>query len=160
MPPTLRKCCLLSCGSLQTLIRARLRVSPRIERRLMPRTCFPHCGLMRCRSSGRFNAPMQHLFINIIHITPWAACGGAVGGAERTLRSGGGLYLYGPYQINGRRTTICNQEFDAWLRTHNAEWGVRDIAEVTKLAQRHRFSLAETVSMPANNLSVIFERDA
>jgi hypothetical protein len=29
------------CGSLQTLIRARLRVSPRIERRLMPRTCFP-----------------------------------------------------------------------------------------------------------------------
>ena len=40
----------------------------------------------------------------------------------------------------------------------NAQWGVRDIAEVTDLAHRHGFSLAETVPMPANNLSVIFER--
>ena len=46
-------------GSLQTLIRARLRVSPRIERRLMPRTCFPNCGLTQCRSSSQFNAPMR-----------------------------------------------------------------------------------------------------
>ena len=30
--------------------------------------------------------------------------------------------------------------------------------EVTALAQRHAFSLRETVPMPANNLSVIFER--
>jgi hypothetical protein len=59
MPPTLRKGCPLFCGSLQTSIPAHLRVSPRIERRLMPRTCFPHCGLMQCRSSGRFNTPMR-----------------------------------------------------------------------------------------------------
>ena len=98
------------------------------------------------------------LCINMIHITPWAASKGLMTGAERTLRTGGVLYLYGPCQINGRHTAQSNQEFDAWLRTQNAEWGVRDIAEVTKLAQRHRFSLAETVSMPANNLSVIFER--
>ena len=38
-------------------------------------------------------------------------------GAERTLRSSGVLYLYGPYQINGRHTAQSNQEFDAWLRT-------------------------------------------
>jgi hypothetical protein len=36
--------------------------------------------------------------------------------------------------------------------------GVRDIAEVTDLAQRRGFSLAETIPMPADNLSVIFER--
>ena len=34
--------------------------------------------------------------------------------------------------------------------------GVRDLAEVT--AQRHAFSLRKTVPMPANNLSVVFER--
>jgi hypothetical protein len=45
MPPTLQKGCPLSCGDLQTLIRARGRVSPRIERRPMPRTCFPQCGI-------------------------------------------------------------------------------------------------------------------
>jgi Protein of unknown function (DUF938) len=71
--------------------------------------------------------------INMIHITLWAACKGLMTGAERTLRSGSVLYLYGPYQINGRYTAQSNQEFDAWLRTQNAEWGVRDIAEVTKV---------------------------
>jgi SAM-dependent methyltransferase len=96
--------------------------------------------------------------INMIHITPWAVCEGLVSGAERTLQSGGVLYLYGPYQINGRHTAQSNEEFDAWLRTQNARWGVRDIAEVTDLAQRRGFSLIETVPMPANNLSVIFER--
>jgi SAM-dependent methyltransferase len=55
--------------------------------------------------------------INMIHITLWAACKGLVSGAERTLRSSGVLYLYGPYQINGRHTAQSNQEFDAWLRT-------------------------------------------
>ena len=96
--------------------------------------------------------------INTIHITPWEACKGLMTGAERILRSGGVLYLYGPYQIDGRHTAQSNEEFDAWLRTQNAQWGVRDLAEVTALAQRHAFSLRETVSMPANNLSVIFER--
>jgi SAM-dependent methyltransferase len=96
--------------------------------------------------------------INMIHITPWAASKGLMTGAERTLRTGGVLYLYGPYQINGRHTAQSNEEFDAWLRTQSAQWGVRDLAEVTALAQRHAFSLRETVPMPANNLSVIFER--
>ena len=40
-------------------IRAHLRVSLRIERRLMSKTCFRHCGVMRCRRSGRFNTPMR-----------------------------------------------------------------------------------------------------
>jgi SAM-dependent methyltransferase len=106
--------------------------------------------------------PVQHadalVCINMIHITPWAACKGLVTGAERTLRSGGILYLYGPYLIDGRHTAQSNEDFDAWLRTQNARWGVRDIAEVTDLAQCRGFSLIETVPMPANNLSVIFER--
>jgi SAM-dependent methyltransferase len=61
--------------------------------------------------------------INMIHITPWAACKGLMTGAERTLRSGGVLYLYGPYQIDGRHNAQSNQEFDAWLRTQNPQWG-------------------------------------
>jgi hypothetical protein len=96
--------------------------------------------------------------INMIHITPWAVCQGLMTGAERTLRPGSVLYLYGPYQIDGRHTAQSNEDFDAWLRTQNAQWRVRDIAEVTDLAQRHGFSLAKTIAMPANNLSVIFER--
>ena len=108
--------------------------------------------------STLLGVPDALVCINMIHITPWAASKGLMTGAERTLRSGGVLYLYGPYQINGRHTAQSNQEFDAWLRTQNAQRGVRDIAGVTDLAHRHGFSLAETIPMPANNLSAVFER--
>ncbi len=94
--------------------------------------------------------------VNMIHITPWAASEGLMAGARRLLQAGGVVYLYGPYRIDGRHTAPSNQDFDAWLRGQNAEWGVRDLGDVTALAARHGFTLAETVPMPANNLSVIF----
>jgi SAM-dependent methyltransferase len=95
---------------------------------------------------------------NMIHIAPWAATEGIVAGAGRTLSRGGLLYLYGPYKINGCHTAPSNEDFDASLRARNPLWGVRDLTEVSRLAERHGFALAETVPMPANNLSVIFRR--
>ncbi|MDY7021587.1 MAG: DUF938 domain-containing protein, partial [Cyanobacteriota bacterium] len=38
------------------------------------------------------------------------------------------------------------------------EWGVRDLEEVIEVAQTHALQHIETVSMPANNLSVVFQR--
>src|SRR5271169_2088487 len=136
--------------------------SPRQQRRF-PSHPTPCSGDFRDASVdiAHFFTPVEKVglvCINTIHITPWEACKGLMTGAERILRSGGVLYLYGPYQIDGRHTAQSNEEFDAWLRTQNAQWGVRDLAEVTDLAQRRGFSLAETIPMPANNLSVIFER--
>jgi SAM-dependent methyltransferase len=95
---------------------------------------------------------------NMIHISPWAATQGLIAGAGRTLPAGGVLYLYGPYKIDGRHTAPSNQEFDASLRARNAEWGIRDLADIVHLAERHDLALAETVAMPANNLSVVFRR--
>jgi len=95
---------------------------------------------------------------NMIHIAPWSVSEGLMAGAQRTLSAGGILYLYGPYKIGGRHTAPSNEEFDASLRARNPEWGIRDLADVEDLARRHDFDLAETVPMPANNLSVIFRR--
>ncbi len=95
---------------------------------------------------------------NMIHIAPWSACAGLIAGAARTLPAGGVLYLYGPYKIDGRHTAPSNEAFDAQLRSQNAAWGIRDLADVRALAERHGFALAETVPMPANNLSVVFRR--
>jgi SAM-dependent methyltransferase len=97
--------------------------------------------------------------INMIHISPWAASEALMAGASRLLRDGGVIYLYGPYRIGGRHTAPSNQEFDAWLRGQNPQWGVRDVADVVELAARHGFVLQETVPMPANNLSIVFRRD-
>jgi len=97
---------------------------------------------------------------NMIHIAPWSACESLIAGAARVLPPGGILYLYGPYKIDGRHTAPSNEAFDAQLRSQNAAWGIRDLADVAALAQRHGFGVAETVAMPANNLSVIFRRGA
>ena len=97
--------------------------------------------------------------INMIHISPWAVSEGLMAGARRVLRMGGVIDLYGPYKIDGRHTAQSNKEFDAWLRTQNAHWGVRDLADMADLAARNDFVLIETVPMPANNLSIIFKRD-
>jgi SAM-dependent methyltransferase len=95
---------------------------------------------------------------NMIHISPWAATEGLIAGAARTLPPGGMLFLYGPYKIDGRHTAPSNQDFDASLRARDPGWGIRDLADVADLAERHGFAPAETVKMPANNLSVIFRR--
>jgi hypothetical protein len=95
---------------------------------------------------------------NMIHIAPWSATEGLVRHASRLLASGAPLILYGPFKRRGRRTAPSNEAFDASLRARDPAWGVRDLDEVTALAQRHGFELAEVVEMPANNLTVVLRR--
>ena len=94
--------------------------------------------------------------INMIHIAPWTAAEGLMAGAGRLLAPGSVLYLYGPFKERGRHTAPSNESFDASLRSHDSEWGVRDVGDVADLAGRHGLELVERVAMPANNLSLIF----
>lgn len=96
--------------------------------------------------------------INLIHITPWACGQALLAGAGALLPDHGLLYLYGPYKIDGAFTTPSNAEFDASLRARDPRWGLRDVAAVAREAGTHGLELARTVSMPANNLSLIFRR--
>lgn len=98
--------------------------------------------------------------INMIHIAPWTACLGLFAGAERILPEDGILYLYGPYKQNGEHTAPSNAAFDHSLRSQNSEWGVRDLADVVAAARERHLALVKTVPMPANNLSVIFQRQS
>ena len=95
---------------------------------------------------------------NVIHIAPWRVAEGLFEGAGRTLRADGRLFLYGPFKRDGKQTSLSNAVFDTSLRERDAEWGVRDIADVEKLARRVGLVLTETVAMPANNLILVFER--
>jgi SAM-dependent methyltransferase len=96
--------------------------------------------------------------INMIHIAPWDATLGLMAGAEATLGEGGVLYLYGPFREDGAHTAPSNAAFDDSLRARNAAWGIRDIEAVVAAAKAHDLHLAERVTMPANNLSLIFHR--
>ncbi len=96
--------------------------------------------------------------INMIHISPWQACLGLIAGAKSLLPVGGILYLYGPFKQNGQHTSSSNAEFDRSLREQNPEWGVRNLEDVITVATTQNFGLKTVQLMPANNLSVIFER--
>ncbi len=107
------------------------------------------------------SGPAQLLAVfcaNVIHIAPWRVAEGLIAGAGRYLRSDGRLFLYGPFKRDGKHTAISNAVFDTSLRQQNAEWGVRDMADVEKLAAGAGLALIETVPMPANNMILVFGR--
>jgi SAM-dependent methyltransferase len=95
---------------------------------------------------------------NVIHIAPWRVAEGLFAGAARYLRRDGRLFLYGPFKRDGKHTALSNAIFDTSLRDRDAEWGVRDIADVSTLAEGVGLALIEAVPMPANNLILTFAR--
>ena len=100
------------------------------------------------------------LCINMIHIAPWAATQGLLRGAARVLPPGGLLYLYGPYKRGGQHTAPSNEAFDHDLRARDPAWGVRDLEAVAAEAGAWGFGAPEVTAMPANNLSVVFRKQA
>jgi SAM-dependent methyltransferase len=95
---------------------------------------------------------------NVIHIAPWRVAEGLFAGAARYLQPGGRLFLYGPFKRDGRHTALSNAVFDSSLRDNDPEWGVRDIVDVTALAETVGLGLVEIAEMPANNLILAFGR--
>jgi len=97
--------------------------------------------------------------INLIHVAPWSATQALFDGARALLPVRHVLFLYGPYRRFGQHTSESNERFDADLRAHNPEWGLRDLEAVSEVALARGFALAEVVEMPANNFSLVFKRE-
>ena len=68
------------------------------------------------------------------------------------------MFLYGPFKRGGKHTAPSNAAFDSSLRDRNAEWGVRDVEALEKLASSVGLRLIEIAEMPANNLILVFGR--
>lgn len=98
------------------------------------------------------------LCINMIHIAPFSACEGLLRGARELLPQGAPLVLYGPFREGGLHTAESNERFDEWLANQNPAWGVRDLDEVLSLAREHGLLHEQTVTMPANNRTVVLRR--
>ena len=96
--------------------------------------------------------------INLLHISP-ASCTDAVLEESALLLPGGApLIVYGPFMRNGAHTSASNAAFDQSLRERNHQWGLRDLNQVTAIADKAGFKTENVVSMPANNLSLVFQR--
>ncbi|MGV6800876.1 MAG: DUF938 domain-containing protein [bacterium] len=99
------------------------------------------------------------LCINMIHIAPFSAAQGLLAGAGAVLGAAGRLFLYGPFKRKGD-CAPSNHDFDSRLKSRHPAWGVRDLdLEVIPLARQAGFQLVQIIDMPANNLSVVFEKN-
>ena len=96
--------------------------------------------------------------INLLHISP-ASCTDAVLEESALLLPGGApLIVYGPFMRNGAHTSASNAAFDQSLRERNHQWGLRELNQVTAIAAKAGFNTENVLSMPANNLTLVFQR--
>jgi len=97
--------------------------------------------------------------INIFQVAPISIADGMMQCAEHLLNDDGFLLIYGPFQVEGGFTTDSNKEFHETLSSAGvSEWGLKDIADLKKAAEKHGLELKEQIDMPANNFSLIFGR--
>lgn len=95
---------------------------------------------------------------NVTHISPWKVTCGILAGAGHALENGGLLIVYGPFKVDGQFTTQSNADFDATLRSRNAEWGYRDIDEIVAEASKCGLLFQSKKAMPANNFLLTFTK--
>ena len=103
--------------------------------------------------------PLQMLLcINMIHIAPWAATEGLLANGAKLLSAGALLVLYGPFREEGKATSPSNEAFDASLKQRNPAWGLRRLEVLNKLALQYQLEQIGCWQMPANNLTVAYQR--
>ena len=96
--------------------------------------------------------------INLLHISPASCTDAVLEESALLLSSGAPLIIYGPFMRNGAHTSASNAAFDQSLRERNHQWGLRELNHVTAIAAKAGFKTENVVSMPANNLSLVFQR--
>eukprot|EP00903_Cladosiphon_okamuranus_P009423 g8986.t1 len=98
---------------------------------------------------------------NMIHVSPKECTGGLLKGASAGLKSGGHLFIYGPFALNGLLIPDSNKSFDESLKARSGgSWGIRDVAWVASLADEQGLELKAMTLMPANNFFVVFTKVA
>ena len=94
---------------------------------------------------------------NMLHIAPWSCCSALMRGAARYLKPAGLLLVYGPFIVPGLATAASNLAFDADLRARDPAWGLRALDAVAAKAAAVGLGLRAPLSLPANNLLLVFE---
>ncbi len=93
--------------------------------------------------------------INMLHISPWAACEALLAGAARILSPGGRLVYYGAFIRDDRPTAPSNLEFDRSLRQRNSAWGVRRLERVVEQGESAGLTYEQVLDMPNNNYILV-----
>lgn len=121
------------------------------------RAILPAVPLDVCDENWKIDGADAVFSANVIHIAPWEAGQRLIQGAAKILAQSNGLLIfYGPFFQSGVPTAQGNLRFDQQLRSQNPAMGIRQLEDVVATADERGLDLEKVVSMPANNLTVIF----
>lgn len=93
---------------------------------------------------------------NTAHIMAWPEVEQMFQGIGERLTEDGAFCLYGPFKHQGEYTSDSNRRFDQNLRTQAPHMGIRDLEDLSALAESAGMRLVENHPMPANNELLIF----
>jgi hypothetical protein len=97
--------------------------------------------------------------INLFQVAPIAIADGVAQIAARVLKDTGFLAIYGPFKLDGKYMAPSNETLDQELLAANApEWGLKDVRDVEKAANKHGIILTQQLALPANNFMLVFGR--
>ena len=96
---------------------------------------------------------------NTLHIMGWPEVEAFFAGVDKALAQRDAvLVVYGPFNYGGAYTSDSNREFDGWLKARDARSGIRDFEAVDALARGIGLRLADDLTMPANNRTLVWKR--
>ncbi|MBR9871819.1 MAG: DUF938 domain-containing protein [Gammaproteobacteria bacterium] len=93
---------------------------------------------------------------NTAHIMAWDEVEHMFRNIGERLPKEGAFCLYGPFNAQGRYTSESNAQFDQHLKAKAAHMGIRDLEDISKLAEDAGLTLSEKHAMPANNQLLVF----
>ena len=95
---------------------------------------------------------------NTAHIMAWPEVENMFHGIGERLAQDGAFCLYGPFNEQGEYTSDSNRRFDQHLKSRAPHMGIRDLADLSTLAESAGMRLAEKHALPSNNQLLVFRK--
>ena len=95
---------------------------------------------------------------NTAHIMSWPAAQCMFQFAGDALPAGGRFIYYGPLSIGGEFNTPSNRDFDASLRSRDADMGIRDLDDIDAVAANVGLVRERLYAMPSNNFVAVWKK--
>jgi cyclopropane fatty-acyl-phospholipid synthase-like methyltransferase len=97
---------------------------------------------------------------NTLHIMAWPEVVHFFAALPTVTSDDAKLAIYGPFNDAGAFTSDSNAAFDASLKQRGAHMGLRDVQAIDALARAAGFAMIDDVAMPANNRTLVWQRQA
>lgn len=103
--------------------------------------------------------PFQYVFTaNTLHIMSWKENKALFKLLGKRLRETALVFIYGPFNYQGKFTSESNEKFDLWLKEKDPKSAIRNFEDVNSSMVKNGFKLLNDHEMPANNRLLVFER--